>query len=202
VPVDWTYRADYIRRRHDIAVEWAEEALADPDALRVAHRAGPGKQVRPECSDDRVLASVRRAGHSDHRRRGWRRLWRERVEVERNRHSALWRGVEVNEIEKLIEEESEASEANRDAPLSAGARRTRPNHARSTVYSVRLAPDEVAAIEQVAERAGLPASTVVRSWIVAHLREELEEVGDAESELRAVRRHLAHLERHIGREAS
>jgi len=34
--VDWSYRADYIRERHGIEVEWANEALGDPDALRIA----------------------------------------------------------------------------------------------------------------------------------------------------------------------
>jgi hypothetical protein len=34
--VDWTYRADYVRDRHDIEAEWANEALRDPDALRIA----------------------------------------------------------------------------------------------------------------------------------------------------------------------
>jgi len=32
---DWTYRADYIRERHGVEVEWANEALRDPDALRI-----------------------------------------------------------------------------------------------------------------------------------------------------------------------
>ena len=33
--VDFTYRADYVRDRHGIEVEWANEALADPDALQI-----------------------------------------------------------------------------------------------------------------------------------------------------------------------
>ncbi|MHB1519481.1 MAG: transposase [Acidimicrobiales bacterium] len=33
--VDWPYRADYIRERHGIEVERANEALEDPDALRI-----------------------------------------------------------------------------------------------------------------------------------------------------------------------
>ena len=33
--VDWSYRADYMRERHGIETEWANEALADPDALRI-----------------------------------------------------------------------------------------------------------------------------------------------------------------------
>lgn len=33
--MDWSYRADYMRERHGIEVEWADEALEDPDALRI-----------------------------------------------------------------------------------------------------------------------------------------------------------------------
>jgi uncharacterized DUF497 family protein len=33
--VDWTHRADYMRGRHGVEFEWATEALADPDALRI-----------------------------------------------------------------------------------------------------------------------------------------------------------------------
>jgi hypothetical protein len=33
--VDWCYPADYMRERHGIEVEWADEALEDPDALRI-----------------------------------------------------------------------------------------------------------------------------------------------------------------------
>jgi hypothetical protein len=34
--VDSSYRADYFRERHGIEVEWANEALDDPDALRIS----------------------------------------------------------------------------------------------------------------------------------------------------------------------
>lgn len=33
--VDWSYRAEYMRERHGIEVAWANEALADPDALEI-----------------------------------------------------------------------------------------------------------------------------------------------------------------------
>ncbi|EQD30350.1 IS sequence [mine drainage metagenome] len=33
---DWTYRGDYMRDRHGVEAEWADEALQDPDALRIA----------------------------------------------------------------------------------------------------------------------------------------------------------------------
>ena len=33
--VDWSYRTDYVRERHGIEVEWANEAPEDPDTLRI-----------------------------------------------------------------------------------------------------------------------------------------------------------------------
>ena len=33
--VNWSYRADYMQERHGIHVDWANEALEDPDALRI-----------------------------------------------------------------------------------------------------------------------------------------------------------------------
>ena len=108
----------------------------------------------------------------------------------------------MSEIKKLIDEETEASEKNRDAPIPEGAEVTRPNQARSTVYSIRLNPDEVAALQSLAEAAGVPGSTLARSWIVERIREEQSDLSDAEAELRAAQRHLAHLQRHLRRQAS
>lgn len=71
-----------------------------------------------------------------------------------------------SELEQQLRDQAEA---NRDAPLPSDAVGTRPNLKRSTVYSVRLTVDEVAALQAVAEQAGLPASTLVRSWIVERL---------------------------------
>ncbi|MCF8588397.1 transposase [Gordonia liuliyuniae] len=31
--VDWSHRGEYMRAKHGITVAWANEALADPDAL-------------------------------------------------------------------------------------------------------------------------------------------------------------------------
>lgn len=108
----------------------------------------------------------------------------------------------MSDITKIIEEETEASETNRDAPISEGTEVTRPNRGRSTVYSIRLNPDEVAAIQWIAEAAGVPSSALARSWIVERIREEQAGVSDAETELRAAQRHLAHLQRHLRRQAS
>ena len=51
--MDWSYRADYMRERHGIETEWANEALEDPDALR----------IDPDPAS-RTGRSVRTIGHS------------------------------------------------------------------------------------------------------------------------------------------
>jgi hypothetical protein len=71
-----------------------------------------------------------------------------------------------SELEQQVRDEAEA---NRDTPLPSDVVGTRPNLNRSSVYSVRLTVDEVAAVQAVADQAGLPASTLVRSWIVERL---------------------------------
>jgi hypothetical protein len=106
------------------------------------------------------------------------------------------------DIERLLAEEAADSEANPDAPVAAGSTVTRPNRARSTVYSIRLNPEEVAAVQALAEAAGLPPSTLVRSWIIERMRAENGEISDAETELRAAQRHLAHVQRHLSQHAS
>jgi len=108
----------------------------------------------------------------------------------------------VSDIEKIIEEETAASEANRDAPIPDEAKVSRPNRSRSTVYSIRLNPEEVSSLQSLADAAGVPGSTLARSWIVERIREEQTGLNDAEAELRAAQRHLAHLQKHLRRQAS
>lgn len=62
------------------------------------------------------------------------------------------------------------SELTKGDPYPSDARPTRPN--RSKVYSVRLTPAEQALVERVAEGKHLPASTLVRSWILERLDQE------------------------------
>lgn len=64
----------------------------------------------------------------------------------------------------------EEAEATRDEPLSANA--TRP--ARARVLSVRLNPDEFDALNRHADELELPASTLVRGWILTHLQADAE----------------------------
>ena len=50
-----------------------------------------------------------------------------------------------------------------DQPMPTGSTPTRPN--KSVPVSVRLSPDDVAAIDQLADAMGMSASTLIRGWI-------------------------------------
>ena len=50
------------------------------------------------------------------------------------------------------------------------------NRKRTLVYSVRLSPEESNAIQRVADARHLPASTLVRSWILDRLERETNDV--------------------------
>ena len=62
------------------------------------------------------------------------------------------------------------SEATREEEYPAGTIPERVN--RSKVYSVRLSAEEQARVEAAAQARHLPASTLVRSWILDRLDEE------------------------------
>lgn len=64
----------------------------------------------------------------------------------------------------------EESEATRESPYPRHTTVSRPN--RTKVYSVRLSADEQAEVEAAAEARHLPASTLVRSWILDRLERE------------------------------
>lgn len=73
---------------------------------------------------------------------------------------------EQEELAELLRQEAEHAEQTRDDPYPPNAKGTRPGRSRSVVYSVRLDPEEVAALERLAAQTGLPASSLVRSWII------------------------------------
>jgi hypothetical protein len=73
---------------------------------------------------------------------------------------------------ELADQLREESERTKEEPFPAGARYTRPNRDRSRVYSVRLSQAEYEEVQRVADAAHLPASTLVRSWILARLEQE------------------------------
>ncbi len=62
------------------------------------------------------------------------------------------------------------SEQTKDEPYPKDVKLARPN--RSKVYSVRLSAEEQQAVERVAHAQHLPASTLVRAWILERLDRE------------------------------
>lgn len=97
-----------------------------------------------------------------------------------------------NELRDLLDEETEASEADRDQPIGGGTV-DRPNRRRSVVFSVRLNPDELQAVQQLADRTDLPSSTLVRAWIVERIRAE-ESISDLRAAIAVLRRDLERVE--------
>ncbi len=55
------------------------------------------------------------------------------------------------------------------------------------MYSIRLNPDEVASLQYIPDAAGVPGSTLARSWIVERIQEEQAGLSDAEAELLPLR---------------
>lgn len=72
----------------------------------------------------------------------------------------------------LVAKLREESERTKDLPFPEGVRPMRPMRKRSLVYSVRLSPEEQARVQQLADAKHLPASTLVRSWILERLDQE------------------------------
>jgi hypothetical protein len=62
------------------------------------------------------------------------------------------------------------SEATRDQPLPEHVKGER--RGRSVVQSVRLPAEKFAAIEEIAERAGVPVSALIRGWVLHGLATE------------------------------
>lgn len=75
-------------------------------------------------------------------------------------------------LEQLIEDETAASEATSEAAISSSA--TRKGSAKSVIYSVRLTPKQFDEIQNLADTAGIPASALVRDWVVQGLTAERE----------------------------
>jgi len=70
------------------------------------------------------------------------------------------------ELAARLAAEIEDSERTRDVPMDTSAMRAN----RSEVFTLRLNPDELLAVNAVAEAAGLPPSTLVRAWILDRLK--------------------------------
>ena len=72
-----------------------------------------------------------------------------------------------DDVKTLIEQVAAEAEATAEQPMPAGAVGVRPN--KSVPVAVRLAPEQVAAIEALAARLDVPMSALLRGWIQAAL---------------------------------
>lgn len=81
-----------------------------------------------------------------------------------------------SKLEQALAEADEIEAAERtadpDAPLPAHVKVSQPGRARSKVLQVRLNPEEMAALEEIAERRELPVSTVAREQILQLIGDE------------------------------
>lgn len=101
-------------------------------------------------------------------------------------------------VKDMLEQIVAESEATKDDPMPAGTVWTRPNLARSVTFSLRLNPEELAAVQAVAQERDVPASTLVRGWIMRQLAAERGAPTDAaavverlEDDVRTLRRLVA-----------
>jgi hypothetical protein len=65
-------------------------------------------------------------------------------------------------LERLSEAEAEHAAGHRDHPIPPDAPGSRPNRARSVMFSVRLNLEEFTAVQELAREADVPASTLAR----------------------------------------
>ncbi|HTH89881.1 hypothetical protein [Mycobacterium sp.] len=100
-------------------------------------------------------------------------------------------------LEQALAEQSEIEAAEvdeTDRPIPAHVNVSRPNRARSKVLQVRLNPEEFAAIEAIADRRGLPASTVARERLLSLIADEAPVSGvDLVNQINQAARHLKEL---------
>lgn len=89
----------------------------------------------------------------------------------------------MSKINDLLAEEGTAAE-NYEMPeeLPDHVTLSRPNLGRGTVVSVRLSADEQAQLQQAAEEANLPLSTLIRIWALDRLRSHGQGTGSTVAE--------------------
>lgn len=93
-----------------------------------------------------------------------------------------------DDLQNVLAEELQHSEATREEPLPRTGVRARSGRAR--VFSIRLDPDDIETIEQIARRMDVPTTALVRGWVLRGMAEH----GD-ESLASAVERVRVDLER-------
>ena len=101
-------------------------------------------------------------------------------------------------LEQLIAAEATHVEDHRDDEPPAQTRGQRPNQTKSVMLSLRLNPEELTAVQTQAREHNIPASALVRGWILQHLAQADSAPTDTatavdriEADVRALRRLVA-----------
>lgn len=162
--VDWSHGAEHMWQRHGVTVEQANEAVADVDALLFdpdpKSRSGTSARLLGySASRGRVLVVI--LVHRQDQATGWWAPTRG-TPTAPTPPPTVRRTFMTNPAEAVRQAAMEA-ENTAEAPMPSNAKPTRPN--KSIPVAVRLAPDDVAAIEELATAMGVPTSTVIRGWI-------------------------------------
>jgi aryl-alcohol dehydrogenase-like predicted oxidoreductase len=87
------------------------------------------------------------------------------------------------DIRDVLAREAKESEERRNQPTRL-ARRARPSREPAQVYSVRMPVDRIDQLRQVAERAGVSPTTLMREWVLERLDNETPAVIDLAGRLR------------------
>lgn len=91
----------------------------------------------------------------------------------------------MSRVDDIIATETEDLErAQTPDPLPEHVRVTRGGDTRSQVFSLRLRGDELAELNHVASRRGLPARTLARSWLLDRLHAEQDPAADLSTRVR------------------
>lgn len=97
-------------------------------------------------------------------------------------------------LEQLLNQETEASELTHDVPVSDKA--VRKSRTKSVIYSVRLTPEQINEIQDVADAAEIPASALVREWVLQGLAHE-KHGSDVDAILDSLIKDVNQLQRHL-----
>lgn len=173
--MDWVHGEAHMRSVHGVSVAEANEALADVDAQLF----DPDPKSTSGVSA-RVLGYSRTAQtvlvvilvHREDRPGAWWGANGWRANSADRRIYQQGAAMSTN-AKKLVEQVAAEAETTRDEPMPSDATSTRPN--KSVPVAIRLAPDDVAAIESLARRLDVPTSTLLRGWILDALTARREE---------------------------
>lgn len=75
----------------------------------------------------------------------------------------------MSDPRQLVDRIAAEADATAEQAMPGDAAWTQPNRARSVTVSTRVSPDDLAAIEALADRLDVPVSGLLRGWILAGL---------------------------------